>query len=142
MVTRRKFMGSSAALGGLTLAPGLVLEAHAQSAGDLYEAAKREVAEETGYTFNEWKLLRVWQPQRKFEWFIYVYVAWDVSIVSTPHLDPGERITIDFVTLEHLQKMAGRNEDVIRESYEVLKSALSVADLINLPVYEGKTIDW
>src|ERR1035437_4669906 len=34
-------------------------------------AAKREVKEETGYEFKQWRLVKVWQPHTKIEWFIY-----------------------------------------------------------------------
>src|SRR5258708_1287456 len=34
-------------------------------------AAKREAKEETGYEFDNWKLVNVTQPHTKLEWFIY-----------------------------------------------------------------------
>ncbi|MBP7820752.1 NUDIX hydrolase [Candidatus Saccharibacteria bacterium] len=57
-------------------------------------AAKREMQEETGYSFKKWKLLNVHQPQRKVEWFIYVYVAWDVLETVQQQIDVGEKIDV------------------------------------------------
>jgi len=58
------------------------------------DAAKREMLEETGYSFNSWKLLNVRQPQRKIEWFIYIFVAWDVIGQIPQSIDQGEKITV------------------------------------------------
>lgn len=56
------------------------------------DAAKREVEEETGYRFMNWKLLEVNQPISKIEWFIHVFVAWgETGKVPVKH-DAGERI--------------------------------------------------
>lgn len=57
----------------------------------LVEAAQREMREETGYEFAAWQLIDTLQPQRKIEWFIYVFVAQGITKrgVATP--DAGER---------------------------------------------------
>lgn len=67
-------------------------------------AAKREMLEETGLSFNNWKLFNVHQPLRKIEWFIYVYVACDISGQVPQKIDVGEKIEVkqiswlDFLT--------------------------------------------
>ncbi len=58
------------------------------------EAAKREMLEETGYSFKNWKLLNVRQPQRKIEWFIYTFVAWEPNNKTDQRLDHGENIIV------------------------------------------------
>jgi len=58
------------------------------------EAVKRELEEETGYQFNDWILLNVVQPEKKLEWFRYLYVAYNkTSEVETRH-GAGERIEV------------------------------------------------
>lgn len=56
------------------------------------DAAKRELAEEVGYKFTNWKLLEVNQPVSKIEWFIHTFVSWgEDGRVPVKH-DPGEKI--------------------------------------------------
>lgn len=61
---------------------------------DILLAAKREVAEETGLEFANWKLVYIQQPARKIEWFIYTFVATGVKGSSGQKLDSGEKIEI------------------------------------------------
>ncbi len=58
------------------------------------QAAKREMREETGYVFKHWKLLNVYQPQPKTEWFVYLYVAWDIESIVKQKIDNGEKIEV------------------------------------------------
>lgn len=58
------------------------------------DAAKREMLEETGYSFKNWKLLNVRQPQRKIEWFVYLFVAWEVVGIQEQKIDVGEKIEV------------------------------------------------
>ena len=39
------------------------------------EAAKRELREETGLVFKNWKLVEVSQPFSKIDWLVYTFVA-------------------------------------------------------------------
>lgn len=61
---------------------------------DTLAAAQREMREETGYEFAKWKLVEVTQPEKKIEWFVYLYVAQGVTAVHAPSLDPGEKIVV------------------------------------------------
>lgn len=108
---------------------------------DIETATKREVLEETGYTFKNWKLLKVWQPQRKMEWFIYLFVAWDGTKSAEPHLDGGEKITVDHMTFEEVKALAQNKEGVLGESQDVFDSVATIDELIALPEFAGKTID-
>ncbi len=105
---------------------------------DVVSAAKREVLEETGYEFNQWKLLKVWQPQRKIEWFIYLFVAWDGKQDSGPKPDGGEKILLELLPLEYVQNLATNKKGVLGESEEILSSITNVDELIALPEFEGK----
>jgi 8-oxo-dGTP pyrophosphatase MutT (NUDIX family) len=62
------------------------------------DAAKRELLEETGYSFRNWKLLSIRQPQRKIEWFIYLFIAWDKTSQIPQKLDQGEKITVNKIS--------------------------------------------
>jgi len=70
------------------------------------EAARRELLEETGLTFADWRLLDVRQPHAKIEHFIYVFLAggFDGAVPPTP--DEGERIRIRFVPLSEVKEVA------------------------------------
>lgn len=70
------------------------------------EAAKREMLEETGYSFKNWKLLNVRQPQRKIEWFIYTFVAWGVIDQIEQHIDQGEKISVKTLKWKEFLKHA------------------------------------
>lgn len=99
------------------------------------DAAKREMLEETGLSFSKWKLVNVFQPISKAEWFVACYVAWEVSGTSTPHLDSGEKITVKLAPVAEAckeiradEKNKGRSD--IPDSVAFAKD---VSELINLP---------
>jgi len=57
-------------------------------------AAQRELREETGYTFANWRLLDVAQMEKKIEWFTYLFLATGALHRAAQHLDAGEDITV------------------------------------------------
>lgn len=61
---------------------------------DIFEAAKRELLEETGYTSNNWKLFESVQPASKIDWAIFTFVARNCKKTQEPRLDSGEKINI------------------------------------------------
>jgi ADP-ribose pyrophosphatase len=67
-------------------------------------AAKRELREETGYSFAEWRLLDVVQPEKKIEWFVYTFVARSEVGIDEVQLDSGEKIELTTVSLETLRE--------------------------------------
>ena len=62
-------------------------------------AAQRELREETGWTFADWRLLDVVQMEKKIEWFTYLFLATGVLHQATQHLDAGEDITVKSASL-------------------------------------------
>jgi len=106
---------------------------------DIETAAKREVHEETGYSFNKWKLLNVYQPQSKNEWFIHLYLAWDVVSVEVPHTDAGEKIDVEKYSFEEVKNLANDNPNVANEMQPILR-VNSVEDLKNAPAFIGKEV--
>lgn len=84
------------------------------------DAAKRELVEETGYKFNNWRLIQVTQPEKKIEWFVYVFVAWGEQKHTSLHLDAGEKIEVIRISFKEL-----------KHTYETKIPMLSTIDSIS-----------
>lgn len=70
------------------------------------EAAKRELREETGLNFANWKLVEVHQPFTKIDWLVYTFVATGLVGQVAQQLDTGEKIEVLEVTLDELREYA------------------------------------
>lgn len=70
------------------------------------EAAKRELREETGLSFRNWKLVEVHQPFAKIDWLVYTFVATGFVEQTEQELDAGEKIEVLEVTLDELREYA------------------------------------
>ena len=105
---------------------------------DTLSAAKREVNEETGYEFKHWRLVKVWQPHTKIEWFVYLYLAWDGKKTTEPHVDAGEIIEVELVTFEKLKQLVFDKARHLGYAQSVFNDVLSIEELLNLPEFEGK----
>lgn len=96
------------------------------------QAAQREMREETGLSFKDWKLLSVHQPAGKIEQFVYFFLATNLENREAPTPDAGEKITVQQVSLEELkamaQKPAGRYFP-----HEILDNVTSIDDLLAIP---------
>lgn len=103
-------------------------------------AAQREIHEETGYSFANWRLVRVLQPHNKLEWFVYTYVAWGVTGREEPHIDAGERITVRLTDLSTLQQLAATKTGRLDALHELIAPITSLEDLTMLPEYRGQTV--
>jgi ADP-ribose pyrophosphatase len=108
---------------------------------DIGAAAKREVIEETGYEFKQWRLVKVWQPYVKITWFIYVFIAWDGKKTMTQHLDAGEKITVDLVEFDLLKQMAADKLGYLGESETLLRTAGSIQGLRSAHEFSGKALE-
>lgn len=95
------------------------------------EAARREMLEETGYTFTNWKMLNVSQPQPRTEWFVYLFVAWGVESINEPKLDSGEKIEVFLSNWPDFIKNG--YQKLIRDSN--LDQYKTVDELINVEEY-------
>ncbi len=112
-----------------------------ESDATIIDAAKREVHEETGYTFAQWKLIQVTQPVAKMEWFIHTILALDVTGKDDPHRDAGEQITERLMDFDEVKRMAAAGEGYLFESEDIFKQVSTVADLTHLPEFTGRTLD-
>lgn len=104
-------------------------------------AAQREILEETGYSFNNWRLIKVSQPYRKIEWFVYVWLAWDVFRQQEPQADPGEKITMQQLTFQEVKEKVQSNGDYLGESRDIFSNLNSVHQLTDLPQFSGIEVD-
>jgi 8-oxo-dGTP pyrophosphatase MutT (NUDIX family) len=74
------------------------------------QAARRELKEETGHEAGELELLYAYQPYRKIDWVVHVFVARGCNKVGEPNLDPGEKITFHPVIFDQLTEMVVSGE--------------------------------
>ncbi len=93
---------------------------------DPLEAAKREVVEELGETYEKWALLEVKQPAIKIEWFRYVYVAVNkISEQPTAH-EAGEKIEIKRVSFDEFKE----TQEFQGHKNQMLEGINSIDDLL------------
>jgi len=107
----------------------------------IQSAAKREVLEETGFSFKNWRLVRVWQPYRKMEWFIHVWLAWEVDSRQAPNLDAGERIDLKLVDFQVLKGLVMKRTGYLGDSVSIFEDLDNLDQLLALPEFRGRTID-
>jgi ADP-ribose pyrophosphatase len=74
------------------------------------DGAKREVLEETGYESEDWEFLYQTNSTPKLAWTIFVYVARDGEWKQEMELDAGEKIKLQWVTLDELLALVDRGE--------------------------------
>lgn len=101
---------------------------------DELAAAKRELLEETGYTFENWKLVKCVSNGTKLDHLLYIFVAWrEVSKVDLS-LDSGEKIETKRLSLEQLKELITSNNPparlrLIAEEKDFLMNLSSFDDL-------------
>jgi len=98
------------------------------------DAAKRELLEETGMSFKNWRLLSVHQRMPKIEQFVYVFLATGFAKQYPQKLDSGEKITVELVSFDELKALAGDP----RARYlptELLSKVNALEELSALPEY-------
>ncbi len=95
-------------------------------------AAKREMKEETGYEFSNWKLISAVQLASKIDHLVYTFVATGGEKNSEPQLDSGERIETKHVPFKLLQQVVKQKEFKAYSSNIVLELN-TLEDLLTLP---------
>lgn len=111
------------------------------SDGDILAAVKREVREETGYQFANWKLVRVAQPLVKIEWFIHTFIAWGVTQKGDVHHDAGERITVELKAFDEFRALVAQDAGFLGHYRFMVEQLKSTEDLQNLPEFDGQIVD-
>ena len=104
-------------------------------------AVKREVQEETGYSFKGWQLVKVSQPFSKIEWFTYLYLAWEVDKKTETHHDAGEKIKLTELSLPEVKELVSQHEGHLGESAPLFENVNLLDDLLGLPEFRGREVD-
>ncbi|MBL8121703.1 NUDIX domain-containing protein [Candidatus Saccharibacteria bacterium] len=108
---------------------------------DMLSAAQREVLEETGYSFEKWRLIRVTQPINKIEWFVYVWLAWEPTGRQEATHDAGEKIHMKQLSLRELKQLIHEQRRTIDEAFELFDEIDSLDELLEFSEYTGKIVD-
>jgi len=90
---------------------------------DPLQAAKREIVEELGETYEKWALLEVKQPAIKIEWFTYVYVALNKTGEQPAAHEVGEKIQVKRISFDEFKTTQ-------QDRNRTLKDIHSIEDLI------------
>lgn len=99
---------------------------------DELAGAKRELLEEAGLEFANWKLVDVKQPFNKIDWLVYTFVASGLVRQSEQHLDGGELIKVELATIPEIQELA-KSKDSQYLRFKYFEKLGSVSELLELP---------
>lgn len=106
-------------------------------------AAKRELLEETGLEFEDWRLVHVEQPHQKIEWFVSFFIATNFKKASPQHVDKGgekiEVVSRDFYSLR-TAVLAGEAPS-LNFAIPLFLSVSSLEELSSLPQFIGQEVD-
>lgn len=109
---------------------------HDQPEQSELECAQRELLEETGMTFNTWRLIRAVQPLGKIEHFVYTFLATDFASQREPSPDQGGEI-IELKELSFAEAKRIANEEPTRYwPVDIFRSVHSLDELLALPEYK------
>lgn len=100
------------------------------------DCAKRELLEETGMTFKNWRLISAIQPSHKIEHVIYTFLATDFEsqVDATPDTG-GERIELKELPFAEA-KLMGLGEVGTYWPTEIFKYVNDMRELRELPEYK------
>lgn len=106
-------------------------------------AAQRELLEETGLVFANWKLIDVQQPIPKAEWFIPVFLATGLLEEREQSIDAdGERITVIKTDYESLRRNALHGlEPTMQYLIPLFNKCQNIEQLVSLAEFSGNTVE-
>lgn len=96
-------------------------------------AAKRELLEETGLSFRDWKLIKVEQPFNKIDWLVYTFVATGLLGQTEQSLDAGEKIEVVAMSLDELKQLSERGDEARYMRLKELSERIRVEEVAELP---------
>jgi hypothetical protein len=73
--------------------------------------------------------------------FIYYYVAWEGRKAGEPHLDSGERIEVNLMPLNEVQRLVTTRSGDLGESMEIFEKISKVKELTELPEFQGQEVE-
>lgn len=95
------------------------------------DCAKRELLEETGFSFKNWRLIEAVQPARKIEYMVYTFVAMDFIASEAPKRESGERISVELMPLERLKEIV--KKDQRNWPAEIILNCATIFELADWP---------
>lgn len=107
---------------------------HDQAEETELQAAQRELREEAGLEFANWRLLAVTQPNARIDWLIYTFLATECSRQLTPRPEAGERIEVQLCDLNQAKRLLGGPSG--RSAIAELMAADSLEALRQLPPFQ------
>ena len=110
------------------------------SCHSMLEVAQKEMREETGLEFKNWRLIHVRQQAEKIEGFFYLYLATDLLAERAVLDEPGEQVTLRPTEFAEAKRIAadGYKLDVLND---VIKRLDSLEELLDLPEFRGREVD-
>jgi ADP-ribose pyrophosphatase len=119
--------------------PGGRTDSHEES---WLDAAKREMREETGLNFKNWRMIAVYQPVSIVEQFAVWFLATDFESEQPQKLDGGEKIEVELKSFEELRTMIfGTDSPTMSYAIPLFLRINSMQELLDLPEFAGKEID-
>ena len=107
---------------------------HDNSKESELDAAKRELEEETGLVYKNWKFVSIKQPHNKIEQFVYIFLAWDVLKEMEQKLDNGEKISTELWEFKDFKNKLGR-DNFRSPKMDWMENISSVLELLLVPEY-------
>lgn len=96
------------------------------------QAAQRELLEETGMTFSNWRLIAAVQPEVKIDWVVYTFLATGFLSQDEQRLDAGEKIRVVLKTIEEINSL-DKNANPRHLGKDILAGVRSTQELEALP---------
>lgn len=95
----------------------------------VFDVARRELLEETGYTAENYILWKAEYITTKIDWVVYTFIAKNVVKVSDQNLDNGEKIQEYIVTFDELLELTDNT---------IFRAKETVPDLLRAKTSEQK----
>ncbi len=103
---------------------------------DSLSMAKRELLEEAGMKFKNWRLIDCVQVHEKMEYFIYAYLATELREETATNHDSGEKMETILMNFDEVRKLA-----VKEPRLRTILDFNSMGELLSAPKFEGQEID-
>lgn len=97
------------------------------------DAAKRELREETGMIFKNWKLIDVKQPFIKIDWLVYTFLATDFIEQGAQDLDAGEEIEVLEMGFDEVMQLAHQSDAIYLKNDSDFQNFRSLDELLAAP---------
>lgn len=108
---------------------------------DWQAAAEREMLEETGMRFKDWRLVGVEQPEVKLEWFVAIFLAYNPIGQSDAQREGGEDVTVMLKEFDEVKHLIDTDRNIIlKHSKPFFDRFDSLDQLKHAPPFQGREI--